>query len=569
MSNYDVGSSLSGGDASAVGTAIASLPTKRSYKAMKNESTSIICVATLFASGMDRLKAAQLEYTLAQKNMDEIRQQIRDSGYAEPDSLLCLCDGEDNYILSYIMDYLAVEDLGRCGLVCNTLKKLAKHCSDTSSEVCIKNYMGKKEPVPKDVTFVGIHPNVAEICKDAFQHCHKLKIVVLHEGLVSIRKNAFLGCKSLTSITLPSTLIEIADSAFRECSNLEEVVLNDSLQKIGDKAFSKCISLKSIILPPALTELGYYVFSDCRSLTDIVFSEGPKSIGRLEVPSHLKDQCAMQQYDYGGERVSASNLKEVVFHEGGLRSIEKGVFSGCRSLESIKLPSTIYEIGECAFYECTKLRNVALNEGLRTIKCQAFTSCISLKSIAIPSTVHHMGYLVFVDCVYLKEVLLNMTLKNISAYGHLRSSSVHWESWNTPRIYGTINHNAFAYCPSSGSFKFPCIAARLEYVRAGHADIETKIDEIRGLVEWKDNELIVSAADMALTDKGDNWNSVKQSLNKILNLLAFYEINEAGTLFELALWKAMIDQDANWAACHVKVPEAVKVTILQYLFRGY
>ena len=68
---------------------------------------------------------------------------------------------------------------------------------------------------------------------------------------------------------------------------------------------------------------------------------------------------------------------------------------------------------------------------------------------------------------------------------------------------------------------------------------------------------------------------IKQSLNKILGLLAFYEINEAGTLFELALWKAMIDQEDNGvnpasrAACHVKVPEAVKVTILQYLFCGY
>ena len=101
------------------------------------------------------------------------------------------------------------------------------------------------------------------------------------------------------------------------------------------------------------------------------------------------------------------------------------------------------------------------------------------------------------------------------------------------------------------------------------------MDKIRGLVEWKDNELLVSAADMALTGKGDNWKPVKQSLEKILGLLAFYEINEAGRLFGLALWKAIIDQEdnrtnpASRVACHVKVPEAVKVTILQYLFRGH
>ena len=138
----------------------------------------------------------------------------------------------------------------------------------------------------------------------------------------------------MKSITLPSTLIEIADSAFKNCSNLEEIVLNDSLQKIGDEAFNKCKSLKSIILPPSLAELGYYVFDDCTSLTEVVFSEGPKSIGRLEVPSHLKEQYEMQQFEYDGDDVvSDSNLKEVVFHEGGLRSIEQCVFGGCRSLE--------------------------------------------------------------------------------------------------------------------------------------------------------------------------------------------------------------------------------------------
>jgi len=351
MSNNNVDCSLSGGGCdnndgtSTVLAAAASLPTKRSYKDIhkKNESTNV-CAATLFASGMERLKAAEIEYKLAQMNMDNIRQQIRDSGYAEPDSLLCLCDEEDNFILSHIMDYLALDELGRCELVCNTLKKQAKLYRDVSSKVHITNYMGGKESVSKDITFVGLHPSVFEICKDSFKDCSNLRHVVLNEGLLSIRKNAFLGCKSLTSITLPSTLIEIADSAFKNCSNLEEIVLNDNLQKIGDKAFSKCKSLKSIILPPSLTELGYYVFDDCTSLSEVVFSEGPKSIGRLEVPSHLQEQYEMQSFEYDGDVVSDSNLKEVVFHEGGLSSIEQGVFGGCRSLESIKLPSTILRL---------------------------------------------------------------------------------------------------------------------------------------------------------------------------------------------------------------------------------
>ena len=60
---------------------------------------------------------------------------------------------------------------------------------------------------------------------------------------------------------------------------------------------------------------------------------------------------------------------------------------------------------------------------------------------------------------------------------------------------------------------------------------------------------------MALTENGDNWKSVEQSLNNIVKVLSFYEVKEAGVLFELALWKAKLDQaedganPVNRAAC--------------------
>ena len=95
------------------------------------ERSNSRCDATaLFASGIERLKAAQKELTLAQRNMEDIRRRIRSSGNYEPDSLLYLCDGDDNHILSYIMKYLTIEDVGRCEIVCQTLKLQAKHYWD-------------------------------------------------------------------------------------------------------------------------------------------------------------------------------------------------------------------------------------------------------------------------------------------------------------------------------------------------------------------------------------------------------------------------------------------------------
>ena len=561
---------------SAAAAAAASLPTKRTHKMMDAKSTNSesVCTntTTLFASGMERLKAAQIELTLAQKNMESIRQQIRNSGDVEPDSLLCLCDKEDNYILSYIMNYLAVDDLGRCELVCITLRKQAKKFSDKLNEVRITNYTGK-EPVPKDVTFVGLHPSVIEICEEAFKDCRKLRHVVLNEGLVSIRKDAFRNCTSLASIKFPSTLIEIADCAFKSCSNLKKVVLNDGLQKLGDKAFGKCTSLKSIDLPPTLTLLGHYVLDDCVNLTEVVFNEERKGrkIGQLKVPEHLKDQYEMQQYDYDGERVSYSNLNEVVFHEegGGLGCIEKGMFCDCKSLERIKLPSTIKGIGEDAFYGCVWLKDVVLNEECWRIDSQAFHGCMSLESMTLPPASKFFMFegSVFFYCQRLKNVLLSDGLKKKNEDGS--------EYWSTlkhiRRRFCEKMSKAFARgCPVLESFKFPYISARLErMVYTGHADIESKIDEVRGLVEWKSNELLVSVESM--TEK-TNWNSLEESLNKIVDLLVFHEVKESTTLFELALWKSKIDQTekgtnpVDRAACRTEVPRRVKNTILQYLF---
>ena len=70
---------------------------------------------------------------------------------------------------------------------------------------------------------------------------------------------------------------------------------------------------------------------------------------------------------------------------------------------------------------------------------------------------------------------------------------------------------------------------------------------------------------------GYNWGAlVIPSLNRIIGRIRHYEIKEATTLFELALWKANIDQvddtnPANREACRIEVPGPVRVTILQYL----
>ena len=71
-------------------------------------------------------------------------------------------------------------------------------------------------------------------------------------------------------------------------------------------------------------------------------------------------------------------------------------------------------------------------------------------------------------------------------------------------------------------------------------------------------------------DRGNNWNRVRQSLDKIIRLISYSELKEATSMLELALWKFKLDQvdKANpipRKKCRMDVPGPVKDIILQYL----
>lgn len=111
-----------------------------------NPSDVVENKATLFESGRQRLLAARRELDLAEENMENIRQIIRASGNYEPDSLLHLCDGEDNNILSYIMGYLAVRDIGRCEMVCRTLRLQSGKCWNNLDKMYFKEHPACRSP---------------------------------------------------------------------------------------------------------------------------------------------------------------------------------------------------------------------------------------------------------------------------------------------------------------------------------------------------------------------------------------------------------------------------------------
>ena len=260
----------------------------------------------------------------------------------------------------------------------------------------------------------------------------------------------------------------------------------------------------------------------------------PKYVTRVRFhPSVIEVENRAFQY--------CKQLKGVVFNVG-LKKIGQCAFQGCSSLLSITLPSTVTEIGSYAFNNCFDLSEVVLNNGLQKIGGETFNSCTSLSSITFPSTVIEIGQYAFNRCNNLREVVFH----------------------GVPREIGGLHHRT-----SLERFTLPTISTRLNnLIQTGHwEDIENEVHEICGDVERSGGELFVSTQTMR---GGRNWNRVRESLDKIIGLISYYELKESTSMFELALWKFKLDQvdEANpipRKKCRMDVPGPVKDIILQYL----
>ena len=134
---------------------------------------------------------------------------------------------------------------------------------------------------------------------------------------------------------------------------------------------------------------------------------------------------------------NCTELEEIHLNEG-LQRFDG--FNDCASLKSISIPSTVTEI-ICSFEDCTSLVEVQLCEGLETID-ESFCGCTSLMQISIPSTISGIDSS-FIDCFSLVEVHLCEGLETISKATFRRVPLLHL---NIPSTITAIELDAFQDC---------------------------------------------------------------------------------------------------------------------------
>ena len=102
-------------------------------------------------------------------------------------------------------------------------------------------------------------------------------------------------------------------------------------------------------------------------------------------PTSVRFNEGLEALEFGC--FGASTVKRIIF-PSSVKFVDSAIFTSSRSLEYVDLRAArgLKELGIIAFFACSRLRHVLLNDGLETIPIRCFHGCC-VEEIDIPSSV--------------------------------------------------------------------------------------------------------------------------------------------------------------------------------------
>ena len=200
-----------------------------------------------------------------------------------------------------------------------------------------------------------------------------------------------------TSITVPATIKEmpvvaISEGAFKGNTELELVKVSEGIKDIGASVFENCTSLATITLPTTIIHIGekaiyntaYYNTESNWKKPSTESSTGDIGFGNGMGQITWEDIAAKGlEYLYLGQNLIEISFSGTYAVKSDTLVIADGAFAGCDA-EKVNLPSTLISIGNNAFKNCEKLKEVVFPDSIENIGDSAFEGCISLKKIELP-----------------------------------------------------------------------------------------------------------------------------------------------------------------------------------------
>lgn len=143
------------------------------------------------------------------------------------------------------------------------------------------------------------------------------------------------------------------------------------------------------------------------TLTDITNSlSGFKKLKKLKIPESVKN--------FGASLQNMTALETLTFEEGVEEISSNMMVSGCSSLKTIQLPSTLKKLSQSGtFSDATALTTITLPKGIEITQGSTFSGCTALQEIELPASITKINDSMFAGCTSLKTVTAKGTITEI------------------------------------------------------------------------------------------------------------------------------------------------------------
>ena len=150
-----------------------------------------------------------------------------------------------------------------------------------------------------------------------------------------------------------------------------------------------------------------------------------KASNITDVVSNLKESCELNvvgtisNEDLKSIGIALNNLEEDILVDidlslaKSLTSIGDYAFGDCSKLKNIVFPTNLTEITDSAFQGCKNLMTLIIPEGVISIDNSAFKNCFNLSEIKFPEKLQKIGENAFSGCNSLEELLLPNNVREI------------------------------------------------------------------------------------------------------------------------------------------------------------
>ncbi|MDE5706024.1 leucine-rich repeat domain-containing protein [Muribaculum sp.] len=209
-------------------------------------------------------------------------------------------------------------------------------------------------------------------------------------AVTSVAEKAFINNKVVTSISIPSSITTIGTDAFRNMSGIKTVYIADLAAWCAVELANGNANPIYNAFPTSTSKWGKVYFNG-KETTTLEIPEGVTTIGRSF---------------YGFKGLTSATLPS------SLLEIGDQAFSNCTNLTEIEIPANVSKMGS-SFFGCSGLTKVTLKGGVANFRSSTFYGCKALESINLPEGVETIGMMVFSGCSALKSVSLPSTLTEI------------------------------------------------------------------------------------------------------------------------------------------------------------